>query len=63
MPQVLEDCFVVYVRGLFRKEPETAERVVARCPTQVEAQRIQQEHLRAGREAVVRFEGVTGGGD
>jgi hypothetical protein len=61
--QLLEDCFVVYVRGLLADSAGEAEQVVARCPTQEEAHHVQQEYRRAGREAVVRFEGVTGGGD
>jgi hypothetical protein len=61
--QTLEDCFVVYVRGLLADSAGGNERVVARCPTQEEAHRVQEEHLRAGRECVVRFEGPAGGGD
>jgi hypothetical protein len=61
--QLLEDCFAVYVREILPDRSETTEQVVVYCPTQAEARRVQQEQTRAGGEAVVRFEGVAGGGD
>jgi hypothetical protein len=61
--QLLEDCFVVYVRQLDPRGGRAREREVARCPTRGEARRVQRENLDAGRECVVRFAGEAGGGD
>jgi hypothetical protein len=61
--QLLEDCFVVYVRQLDPRTGRGGEWEVACYPTREEARRVQRKNRAAGRECVVRFAGVAGGGD
>jgi hypothetical protein len=65
MEPVHEDRFVVFVRADRRHDqaPEEAERPVTSCATYAQAHRIKQRWQQAGRECVIRFVGIAGGGD
>lgn len=59
------DYFVVYAqREDTRPErPDQAEQELASCATYAQANRIRQCQERSGVHCVIRFVGVTGGGD
>lgn len=57
--------FVVYVRvdKPHTVPPQARERPLKTCASYSEARRIQQMYRRASRDCVIRYEGITGGGD
>jgi hypothetical protein len=65
MELVHDSSFVVYVRADRRHEydPEMVERPLAACATYADARRIQQFYRQSDQECVIRYEGVSGGGD
>jgi hypothetical protein len=60
-----EDCFVVFVRTRRGDPdaPEIAERPLAACATYEEARQVRRANLKHAPDCVIRFEGLTGGGD
>jgi hypothetical protein len=66
MDQAYESCYVVFVRAdrSHPWAPQRAERPLASCPTYEEARSIVQRYrVLAHKECVIRYEGVSGGGD
>jgi hypothetical protein len=64
MESVHDDRFVVFVRERNPDQaPEKVERPVTSCATYAQAHRVKQRWQQAGRECVIRFVGIAGGGD
>jgi hypothetical protein len=63
MEPACDETYVVYVRDPGPDGELGTEQVVARCPTHEEALRVRHENQQPGRQCVIRFDGVTGGGD
>jgi len=59
------DQYLVYVRQHLRHSdpPEIAEEPLMTCATYEEARQVQLAHQRPDRPCLIRFIGVTGGGD
>ncbi len=65
MDVVHDSKFVVYVR-LDRGHaatPDSLEKPVGSCHSYAEARQIQRQFRRFHRDCIIRFEGITGGGD
>jgi len=65
MDSVQDNNFIVYVR-LDRNhaaQPEGIEQPLKVCSSYAEAREIQRQYRRAYQECVIRYEGVSGGGD
>jgi hypothetical protein len=65
MDLVHDSNFVVYVRTDpgHGEHPGRVERPLAAFPTYEEARRVQQTCRQAARDCVIRYEGISGGGD
>jgi hypothetical protein len=65
MDLVQDGSFIVYARTDpgHGEQPDRVEWPLATCPTYEEARRIQQAWRRASRDCVIRYEGISGGGD
>ncbi len=65
MDYIHETSYVVYVRLDKRHTapPGALEQPVRTCSSYAEAREVQRLYRRASRECVIRFEGITGGGD
>jgi hypothetical protein len=65
MEETHDDRFVVYVRNRrdARDSPEDTEWPVVTCSSYEEACLIRQAHRRNDRDCVIRYVGVSGGGD
>ncbi|HTU91692.1 MAG TPA: hypothetical protein VMF69_16530 [Gemmataceae bacterium] len=65
MDEIHDDRFVVYVRSRrdMRDPPEDSEAPVVCCSSYEEACRIRQAHRLHARECVIRYVGLSGGGD
>jgi len=60
-----QDCFVVFVRDGAGASwrPGAAERAVASCHTYEEAVGVREKLRQQGKTCIIRFVGVSGGGD
>jgi hypothetical protein len=65
MDTAQEDGFVVFARRdrSVAGTPESAERLIAQCPTYEEACQLRRRLNRRARECVIRYVGEVGGGD
>lgn len=66
MDEQLENSYIVYTRRDCAHEgepPRVVEEPLAVCDSYAEARELQRRLLRAHQEVVIRFEGITGGGD
>jgi hypothetical protein len=65
MEPVLDDRFVVFLRhdSSQSNRPDHAEQPVFACTSYKEARRIQRQLQHEYRECVIRYVGLTGGGD
>lgn len=65
MDEIHEDGFVVYVRSQRDRNdpPEENEWASVACASYEEARRIRQLHRLHDRDCVIRYVGVSGGGD
>jgi hypothetical protein len=65
MDSAHEDSFVVYERARADDgySPEIVERPLATCATYEEAREVRRAHLAHAPDCVIRFLGLTGGGD
>jgi hypothetical protein len=65
MEATFEDCYVVYLRKDQRHDdwPEMAERPLASCASYDDARKLCQKLHEFSWKSVIRFQGMTGGGD
>lgn len=65
MDSVLDDRFVVFLRHdrTGSSRPDHAERPIIVCSSYKEARRIQRQLQNSSRDCVIRYIGLTGGGD
>jgi hypothetical protein len=65
MESILDDRFVVFLRQdrSHSSRPDHAERPLASCSSYQEARRIQRQLQHTYRDCVIRYVGLTGGGD
>ena len=60
-----EDQYIVYIRfdPGHTERPDAGEEFVAACSSYEEARRVRQEYHGVAKECVIRYVGVSGGGD
>lgn len=65
MEATLDNCYVVYLRKDRRHDdwPEMAERPLANCASYDEARKLCRMLQEFSWKSVIRFQGMTGGGD
>ena len=65
MEEALDDRYVVYVRSRrdMHDPPEESEWPAVTCSSYEEACRVRQAHRQHARDCVIRYIGLSGGGD
>jgi hypothetical protein len=63
MSLVHDDCFVVYIREKKRNPHRPMERQLVTCGSYQEAEMVRKENQGPDRHCIIRYTGVTGGGD
>ena len=65
MENVHDTTFVVYLRldKSHAAAPESLERPLTACSTYAEAREVLQQCRQEAKDCVIRYEGITGGGD